>query len=324
MNLPLAIGVIGVIVTTAFGVWGIVVTLRHRYPARITFVREECLSLFHDIVRNMPDLSVLLRDQPVKETLVLLKGYLVNTGAKDITPDMVAQKVSAELPDGFRWIDARVVETSPNVDASLTVENEHAITFEMGLLRCREFLKFQALAEVPSAGPGASSGRRLHKSLAFIHRIADTGAISTSVLPGEVSNRRRIQRWAPVLTATVVIIVILVTICWSGLPVKTNYEITLDSGGTTEVSVKRSVLGTLHVKGVDDGLRMVVPAKEFFSRDDLRPILKDEMSDKIFLRCLMPLLLLMLAAMAVSEYVDLRKARNLRKLLTTESNTTSG
>jgi len=180
MGVSPVLAVLGILVSLGFGAWGVFLALRHRYPGEITFVREQIIALFHAIVKDLPDLAVLYRGAPVGPNVVLLRGSFVNTGTKDISPSMTEGSLTLSLPEGSKWLSASVMSCSPHVKASLSVPYPNAIVLASGLLRCKEFIRFQALAELvtpeASAGPSVADSveRQLERSLRFEHRIQDT------------------------------------------------------------------------------------------------------------------------------------------------------
>ncbi|TSA47523.1 MAG: hypothetical protein D4R56_02065 [Deltaproteobacteria bacterium] len=143
------LAVVSIAATVVLGVWGIYLMIKRKYPGQITFVQESCLGLFDSIVKNMPELSVQYQGTPVGEGLVLLKGAFLNTGSKDISESMVVEKVSISLPENFRWLTAKVVSTSPKVQAHVAV-SDSSVVLDTGLFRCREYVSFEALAIVPT------------------------------------------------------------------------------------------------------------------------------------------------------------------------------
>ena len=67
---------------TLLGGWGIYLWfVSRRYPGQISFVLENCIALFDTIVKNFPEISIHYQNSQVSEGLVLLKGYLLNTGS---------------------------------------------------------------------------------------------------------------------------------------------------------------------------------------------------------------------------------------------------
>ena len=156
-----------------------------------SFFREDCIGLFDSIVRNLPELSVQFNGVPVKENLVLLKGLFMNDGHKDISLAMVEQRLRAVLPEGYRWLTAKVVLSSPEVKASAQITSDTNLEFDLGLFRCGEILKFEALAEVPTGDTTKDwppPSFRLERSLSFEHRIADTGNVKATSIPFDVDD----------------------------------------------------------------------------------------------------------------------------------------
>jgi len=57
-----------------------------------------------DITGSLPQLTVNYKGEVVKKNLTLIKGFLVNTGAKDITKEMVEKPLAFELVEGYRCL----------------------------------------------------------------------------------------------------------------------------------------------------------------------------------------------------------------------------
>ena len=116
-------------------------------------------------------------DQTFGEDLVLLEGYLVNTGWKDISPEMVEQQLSLVLPAEYKWL--KVVASSPQAEVSAQLRNDdREIVFHMGLLRRKEYIEFTALAQAPSGmrlpvSQTGNAARRLRRDMRFRQRISD-------------------------------------------------------------------------------------------------------------------------------------------------------
>lgn len=70
---------IAALILTGVTIW---LAIRRRYPGQITYLEESCIGLFDSIVRNLPDLKVLYKSDPVSENIVLIKGYIMNTGSE--------------------------------------------------------------------------------------------------------------------------------------------------------------------------------------------------------------------------------------------------
>src|ERR1035437_2393042 len=205
MNTSDMLGILGILATVVFGVWGLIVVLRRRYPGEISFVREPYLALFETIVKNIPELTAQYNGKPVSPGLVLLRGALLNSGKKDICDTMVEGKLTFNLPDGFKWLTSKIIATSPNVEASVLTE-ERRLVFSTGLFRCGEFIRFQAITEaLPSdSGTATDLTERLESALKIDHRIADTSAVKVIDLEA--------QPGTPLLTGVVSLFVAMTAV----------------------------------------------------------------------------------------------------------------
>jgi len=199
------LAIIGVGLTLILGILTIWLGIRRKYPAKITFFKEGCIGLFDSIVRNLPELSVLYKNSPISENIVLLKGFFLNNGSKDITEDMVKGKLTIVLPQGYRWLQGKVVSSSPEVRASIT-PNDTDLVFDLGLFRCNEFIKFETLAELPSRqaenitnGSKSSPTERLLSSLKFAHRISDTQKVKKKSIPPTGKERDKTEWVIPIV-----------------------------------------------------------------------------------------------------------------------------
>lgn len=258
--------ILGIVVTVALGAWGLYLTVAQRYPGRITFVKEGCIGIFDSIVRNLPELSVSYEDKPVSENLVLLKGFLLNTGSKDITPTMAEKSLTIDLPEDFRWLTAKIVSTSPSVRASAQCAAQR-LYFEMGLFRRGEHIRFEALAEVPAqTDRGDSSlGEILEQALTFHHRIADTRKVDRQELPTTSQRKRRKYRSILMGTQLLVLAVLVVFATWFDTGrAEIQYSLVRSDSSVVDVTVRPKLNGTLELRGAQDEFREVLPIKSFY------------------------------------------------------------
>lgn len=257
---------IGIVITFIFGIWGIVVVVRRRYPGEITYVKESYIGLFDSIVKNLPELSVLYNDKPVGQGLVLVKGAILNTGSKDITESMIEKKISLTLPDEFRWLTAKIVSCSQNVHAKIKIEGQN-LSFLTGLFRCNEFIRFQAIAEVPiHPSKNERIERCLEKAITINHRIADTKKVVSLNLPNKLYKKNiAISSFKPVLLVTIVIIILSIIGFYTS-ELETHFIISDANSIQHEVVVKPKLDGNITLKGVKDNFSKIIPADEFFKQ----------------------------------------------------------
>jgi hypothetical protein len=272
MDIAIGITIFGVAVTCIFG-W---LALRRRYPGRITYFEESSIGLFDSIVRNIDDLKVLYKDEPVSENMVLLKGYIMNTGAKDITRDMIEKPLTLKLPDGFRWLDAKVVPSRSVVEGKLQIKQATSAEFELGLFRVNEYVKFEALAQVPSSESQSKIGyegnavTRLRERLKVEHRIADSRRVIHREIPSASLPFGFVIFFFVCALGflTLSFLILLGTLQpWRDL----HFLIDSGSGQTIEAKIDIKRDGTVVVKGVNYPFENRQPLTEFFTGCNFKP-----------------------------------------------------
>jgi hypothetical protein len=325
MEQGLVWGIVGTVATLVFGAWGIYLAIRQRYPGRLLFVKEDCIGLFDSIVRNLPELSVQFKGAPVKENLVLLKGFFLNTGSKDISQGMVVQRLRAVLPEEYRWLTAKVVAASPAVKAEVGVASETALEFDLGLFRCGEYLKFEALVEVPTAvKEDLAPADILQKSLGFDHRIADTGKIEEWTAPVAYSTGDKVVvRFAPILVALMIILLYSVFAEPSRVPefLRPPAEqndigyVIYTNGRRMLVDAARASSETVKISEIAGEFRKEISVRDFNAMKPEIVVFPEDRWLSVFLQISVTVTCLLLLAAVFIIYVDYFKRRELRRLL---------
>jgi len=136
--------IVGIVATIVFGVWAILIAKQWHYPGQITYFHDRPVRLLHDVIGNLPHITVGYKGEPVRKNLTLLKGFLVNTGRKDITREMVEKPLGFELEEGYRWLEVSA-RSSSEAEERAKILDPKTVVFTLGLLRCNEFLKFEGL-----------------------------------------------------------------------------------------------------------------------------------------------------------------------------------
>jgi hypothetical protein len=316
------LGLIGILATIIFGVWGIVIVLRRRYPGEISFVREPYIGLFESIVKNLPELSVQYDDKPIGQGLALIKGALLNSGSKDITETMVEDRLAFNLPEKFRWVKAKIVGASANVRASVAI-NGNSMSFSTGLFRCSEYICFQAIVEVPldehhDKKTDTSVEEQLDKAISITHRIADTKRVLHVDLLSPRLSKRRVRRYLVMSTfMTVVIIMAVVAVLLIGVPADMHYLIKDKNGSQVEVTLKPRLDGSVRAQGIAHKFREQLPATEFFQK--YQPAVKVVRSSETTMMAIFGVFYVLFPwTMCAVAYRERRKNERMRKLLELE------
>jgi hypothetical protein len=301
---------------------GVYLALRHRYPGRISLVTEGKLSLFHDIARSMPEISILHQGRLITANLVILKASLINSGRKDITPDMVGSPLILSVPEGFSWVRASVISGSDGTTATCDIREPQTLAFDLGLFRCGEYLSFEALAEVSQTDTtqkGAAA--RLDSAITVSHRIADTKAVERSELPGDP---KRELLWKRSGFSQFIILVSLFVLFNIGvkifLPKPARIEYMIEHNGkVVAAEVSPNADGTLAIKPLDKSQKWSLDGKAFFEQRNWSATAKPK--DSQWTNYIMVAVLLSLTAiLAISDYFDHRRAKKLYAILRPNGN----
>jgi len=183
METSTALTIVGIAVTVVLGALALYLAIRYSRQVSIAYLEDTCLALFDDITQGISDLEIRFKDSPVSQNIVLLKGYIINAGKRDITPPMVEKRLRLMLPRGFEWIDCQITGRTKNLKAQVADVTPESIDFEFGLLKTQEYVKFDALATVPIIDDVTWKGlpippnEILRQVLQFDYRIADAHSI---------------------------------------------------------------------------------------------------------------------------------------------------
>ena len=226
MDTQTILAVIGIAATVLVGIWAIIITVRYNRSVQITYAHALVIALTDDITQNFPDLKVSFHNQPVSDNLVLLKGYFINTGKKDISHEMIEKQITLTLPTEFEWVECKVVECSPSLKASVKLTGKNEISLETGLWKTREYIKVEALAKVPVVKadpdnlPKDYPTQRLIAALTFPHRIADSTMVYVTRVPQpsqKPNNMRFISFLRPLSRLSLKILVMAILIIVLGI-----------------------------------------------------------------------------------------------------------
>ena len=308
---------ISVVATVIFGV--IPLYKKFRYPAKITFVKESTINLFDSIVKNLQDLKMTYKENPVSQDLVLIKGAILNSGSKDITKTMIEQPLELNIPTGYKWLTAKIISTAKNVKAGATIKNDQTITFELGLFRCKEYIHFEALAECPAETSKTKpypDRKNIEEAMVFIHRIADTDKVDSKRILPETKPKKRISY---VLFPIAVVVLVTTMLFFSKeMFLQLSYAYKVDTGKTIEVMVSPKSNGTFLIKGISERYSKVVTPDEFFKQCDAKPeIIIDRKSKHMFI-FLSIIYILLPIGMYCRTYFKSSQNKKLKRMLSME------
>lgn len=257
------------------GVLGVWLSLRHRYAGKISLFRRASTALFSDLIQNIPELAVTFKGSPVEPRLSIFSGYIINSGKKDFTSEMIEEPLQLILPSDFCWRKVSVTPVSKGLHVGASIKNQSVI-FEFGLFRCKEIFRFEALVELPPFDGTTPPSKRLNKAISIHHRIADTAKVVMEEIPTDPKQKPLYKREGViqvVLFALVFIFLIPVIQIWTGKPAVIEYTVTkYNKTFTATISPKSNY--DVKVTPLDGTDEFTENGKMFFSRPDLAPTIK--------------------------------------------------
>ena len=250
MSIEIILGIIGAVFTIGFGIVGVYLTIKSKYPGAITFVNEQTIELFDAVGSSVDHLEVTYKGGQINENLVLLNGAFINSGKTDIAPNMVETPISLKLPDGFKWLTGKVVGSK--MESKLSQVDDNTIQISTGLFRCGECVRFNALAQLPEDESYESNAKKLHKSISFEHRITNTQKIDeTEVKPLSASKKELIQNSSSIVIIVFGLLLSIGIDMYRGVNKNIVFPYTVKDGVTEKVSARIKSDDTVQVTSTD-------------------------------------------------------------------------
>jgi len=146
MDLNLFLTISGIIISLAFGIIGITLTIKRKYKGKIDLIVEKNINLYDSIVKNIEDLKVLYKNKPIEENMNLINVLLINTGAKDSSKENTERFPSISFGENSIIHNVNIISKSEQLNIENKIQN-NTIIIESGLFRCNEYIYFEILVE---------------------------------------------------------------------------------------------------------------------------------------------------------------------------------
>ena len=323
MTLSEILAIFGIIVSASFGLWGISLALRKRkYPGEISFIKDRSIRLFDEIVGSIGALSLNYKGAPIANNIELVKGHLFNSGSKDISHEMVATPLSAHLPNGYKWLEANIISCSDKLKATVQIESEKKLKFDLGLFRCGEYITFEALSEVPEKLGDTNTDdneiREISEVITWDHRIMDTKRIKNKYIPAVLLPNNKLMKASKILQHLTMLLVIVLTILFfTSYPILTHhiqYKINIGNS-TIFAKIFPKDEGILKVKGVNNDYESTVTTENFIKLKPIPFVKKRSLTMLILASILWGLLIIIFGIFEVNEIRDIYNRRKFSRLL---------
>ena len=266
-NINFILTILGTILSIVFGILSIDLFKKKKYPGRITFIEERATGLFASLVKNFPQIAISYENQPINQQIVLLRGFIINQGIIDINESMVEERLALKLPDGFKWLTAKIVDASEGSKANVQITDSH-LYFNLGLFKKNEFVRFEALLDVPvQQSSNISSLKLLREELKFVHRIADTAVVETKTSDLEIRSIKSMYEGK--LIPYIMMVVFPIFLFIYSLNIKPNpaaFTYYLKDGSKNFVLADPQIDNTVEVILPSSGKIAVMKQSEFYSK----------------------------------------------------------
>lgn len=260
--------ILGLILTVVFGIWGIVITIRKRYPGRITFVEQNAIGLFNSIIESFPEIKIQYNDLPISEQMIYLKASFINTGSIDLSTKESSHKLKIELPTDYKWINCKITDSSQNIQCTLSRTNSE-LCFDFDLLRKNEFIQFEAFAEIKNTDRPASVFR---KSLIFSHRIPNTAkADKQPYLDEEQIKDKKSEFKKNLIFTTIFLLLIIGFATYSYIKKSSDIEYKYIANGKDYiVKVSAEGLDKIKIEDSEQDYENIISLEEFNRQNNLK------------------------------------------------------
>lgn len=180
MDLTIILSVLGLILTAL----SIILLFYNYYKAKITFIFENSIPLFDSLTNSFNGLSIKYKDNTINQGLILISGYLVNDGKKDINKNMIDEPLSILFSSDYKIHEINISDKSEGFEPKIEVdEDQTKIVIDWTLFRKNEYLKIEILIEIPIEQISNNRSEinlkyQIQNNLKFYHRISDTEKIN--------------------------------------------------------------------------------------------------------------------------------------------------
>lgn len=238
------LGILGVLLTLTFGVYSIWSYKKSKRNTSLEFKKKECYSLFRDDVKRL-NIELNYNQQPISNTLILLKAILKNNGKTDIDKNRIYKPLKIISTNEFKWLEVRITNGPEGSSTNINLINSKEIELIWDLLKAEEFIEIEALVEiVKDQELEEDKAITFYNKLSFDYRITDLKNIQKEK---QISKNDKI-RFTKLVEITAFIIGLILTV-FSYLPITRQ---SLQNYNVEYILKTDSVKRIVNVNGVDN------------------------------------------------------------------------
>lgn len=317
MNLILTIS--GIVITILIGYLGIKYSLKAQKKVSLCFIEKDFLPLVKKISKSFDTINISYENKPISESLILLKGCILNDGNCDIDKAIIHKPLEMGLPDGYKFVEVKQTDCSENINAVYNIDNEKLV-FNWDLLKSNEFFSFDVLIEANTVLIDNNSSKKLKKVelkdfYQFNHRITNLKELNKVDLYQIRANNRKsnFNKWF----FRAILPIGLVFILFSFIK---RFDYKLDyflekNGNIIEVELKPIDMNKINVKSKIDTINYVVRPDELFKNNSFKVGIKKDLNS-FWLLLILGLLYSILGTLMIFDEVKLFKQKRIMNIIT--------
>ena len=147
LNLELALTVVATLSTILIPVIGWY--LRRKECHQLDVVLDKGIFLVNQLAGNLKKFSIVIDEKPASDQVAWITGWIINSGNFDISKRMIEHPLILKLPNNMKWLRGSIEHCSNDVECHSQIVGDQELQFEWILLKCGEFINFDALLQCP-------------------------------------------------------------------------------------------------------------------------------------------------------------------------------
>lgn len=182
----MSLEIIGFIATIFSVVFAVYVYYKRKYPGRITCFRGQSIPLLYTVVDRFKDVKITYLNEPIDSQLNILNYFIVNTGWRDISKEMVKHPIIVKFPPNHSILDIRLDASNELVMPSVLSKSKNEFQLDFNSLLINESIKIELLVNDHSFGKEDIQIKRkksYNHEIEFTHRILNTSKIQVEPIP---------------------------------------------------------------------------------------------------------------------------------------------
>lgn len=285
------------ILSVALALYGVYVTYKLKTRPKLIFYSSGSVPLFEQVSKNIDNLEIKYKNNPITTNLYLFKGTLVNSGNIDIDKAIIHEPLEIALPEGYKWAEFKIINKSNDLKIDF-INNDNFIRVDWGLFKKEEFFSFNSVIIIPETKDPI---RDLSRIIKFNFRINNLYKIQRGNF--DIENRKRNYTFLFPL----IFFVLFGLICF--LP---NQQIKYHLNGTDKEVELKAKNNLIEIKNKKENIYILEDPKKIIEKGEINLFLTDNKKQRYHTGIIMILIGIILS---IPLYINERKERKRYSLM---------